>query len=52
MCISRKRREFGAPIKFADQSEKRMKDSTVECLPFEDETYSVKKYELDIGIQV
>ncbi|CAB3993991.1 WD repeat-containing 63-like, partial [Paramuricea clavata] len=51
MCISRKRSEFGAPVKFADQSEKVMKDATVECLPFEDETYSLKKFELDIGIQ-
>ena len=52
ICISRKRCEFGAPVKFADQNDKVMKDATVECLPFEDESYSLKKVELDIGIQV
>ena len=50
--ISRKRREFGAPIFFSDRNVSDVKDGLVECPSFEDDNYSLMKTELDKGIQV
>ena len=50
--ISRKRREFGAPIFFSDRNVSDVKDGLVECPSFEDDNYSLMKKELDKGIQV
>ena len=50
--ISRKRCEFGAPVKFGDQNTAAMREPIINCEPYEDESCSLKKYELDVGIQV
>ena len=50
--ISRKRREFGAPVYFSDRNVSDAKDGFVECPSYEDESYGVLKKELDKGIQV
>ena len=50
--ISRKRCEFGAPVKFGDQNTVAMREPIINCEPYEDESCILKKYELDVGIQV
>ena len=50
--ISRKRREFGAPVFFSDRNVSDAKDGFVECPSYEDESYGLLKKELDKGIQV
>ena len=50
--ISRKRREFGAPVTFGDRNVSDAKDGFVECPSYEDEGYGLLKKELDKGIQV
>ncbi|XP_064605528.1 dynein axonemal intermediate chain 3-like [Liolophura sinensis] len=51
MSIRRVRREFGAPISFSDRNVADAKDGYVECLPFEDKTFDLKRLELDKSIQ-
>ncbi|KAK2569985.1 Dynein axonemal intermediate chain 3 [Acropora cervicornis] len=49
--ISRKRREFGAPVHFSDRNVSDAKDGFVECPSYEDESYGLMRKELDKGIQ-
>ncbi|NXR61545.1 WDR63 protein, partial [Rhadina sibilatrix] len=50
--ISRVRRKFGAPITFSDKNASDEKDSYAECTAYEDETFSIKMLERDVGVQV
>lgn len=50
--ISRKRSEFGAPVKFSDQNASRVKDSYIECTAYSDKNFIVKQLEKDVGMQV
>ena len=50
--ISRKRREFGAPVFLSDRNVSDAKDGFVECPSFDDDSYGLLKKELDKGIQV
>ncbi|CAH3189610.1 unnamed protein product, partial [Porites evermanni] len=49
--ISRKRREFGAPVFLSDRNVSDAKDGFVECPSFDDDSYGLLKKELDKGIQ-
>ncbi|XP_033096889.1 WD repeat-containing protein 63-like [Anneissia japonica] len=49
--LRRIRREFGAPIKFSDRGPDDAKDGYIECTPYEDKNFSVKKIELDKSVQ-
>ncbi|KFV59437.1 WD repeat-containing protein 63, partial [Tyto alba] len=50
--ISRVRRKFGAPITFTDKNASHVKDGYIECTSYEDKTFSIKKLEKDVGIQM
>ncbi|NWT68187.1 WDR63 protein, partial [Prunella himalayana] len=50
--ISRVRRKFGAPITFTDKNAADEKDSYAECTAYEDDTFSIKMLERDVGVQV
>ncbi|KAM7100196.1 dynein axonemal intermediate chain 3 isoform 2-T3 [Molossus nigricans] len=50
--ISRKRREFGAPIKFSDQNASSVKDAYIECIAYPDRNFVIKQLERDVGMQV
>ena len=50
--ISRKRREFGAPVRFSDRNVSDAKDGLIECPSYDDESYGLLKKELDKAIQV
>ena len=50
--ISRKRREFGAPVAFSDRNVSDAKDGFVECPSYDDDGHGLLKKELDKGIQV
>ncbi|XP_066048637.1 dynein axonemal intermediate chain 3 isoform X2 [Chamaea fasciata] len=50
--ISRVRRKFGAPITFTDKNVSDDKDSYAECTAYEDDTFSIKMLERDVGVQV
>ncbi|XP_008590573.1 PREDICTED: WD repeat-containing protein 63-like, partial [Galeopterus variegatus] len=50
--ISRKRSEFGAPIKFSDQNASSVKDAYVECTAYPDKNFTLKLLEKDVGMQV
>lgn len=49
--ISRVRRKFGAPITFTDKNASDDKDSYAECTSYEDNTFSIKMIERDVGVQ-
>lgn len=49
--ISRKRREFGAPVFLSERNVSDAKDGFVECPSFDDDSYGLLKKELDKGIQ-
>ncbi|NWV84831.1 WDR63 protein, partial [Dasyornis broadbenti] len=49
--ISRVRRKFGAPITFTDKNASDDKDSYAECTSYEDNTFSIKMLERDVGLQ-
>ncbi|KAM5256212.1 dynein axonemal intermediate chain 3 [Ctenodactylus gundi] len=49
--ISRKRRDFGAPIKFSDQNASSVKDAYIECIAYPDHNFTLKQLEKDIGMQ-
>ena len=52
MEISRKRREFGAAFKLSDKdSQELWNSSQMECRPFKDPNFELKRLEHDIGIQ-
>uniref|UniRef100_A0A8C3P0D2 WD repeat domain 63 n=1 Tax=Cyanoderma ruficeps TaxID=181631 RepID=A0A8C3P0D2_9PASS len=50
--ISRVRRKFGAPITFSDKNVSDDKDSYAECTAYEDDAFSIKMLERDVGVQV
>ncbi|KFV17009.1 WD repeat-containing protein 63, partial [Tauraco erythrolophus] len=50
--ISRVRRKFGAPITFTDKNASHVKDSYIECTPYQDKTFSIKRLEKDVGVQM
>uniref|UniRef100_A0A673TEL3 Dynein axonemal intermediate chain 3 n=1 Tax=Suricata suricatta TaxID=37032 RepID=A0A673TEL3_SURSU len=50
--ISRKRREFGTPIKFRDQNASSVKDAYIECTAYSDKNFIIKQLEKDVGMQV
>ncbi|KAM8790422.1 dynein axonemal intermediate chain 3 isoform 2-T2 [Rhynchonycteris naso] len=50
--ISRKRSEFGAPIKFSDQNASSVKDAYIECTTYPDKNFVIKQLEKDVGMQV
>ena len=52
MMARRVRREFGAPYHFTDRNVADAKDGHVECSPYQDGSYDLKKIELDKGTQV
>lgn len=52
MSVQRVRREFGAPVTFADRNAGDVKDGYIECAPYEDKAFDLKRMELDKGIQV
>ncbi|NWS35849.1 WDR63 protein, partial [Polioptila caerulea] len=50
--ISRVRSKFGAPITFTDKNASDDKDSYAECTAYEDNTFSIKMLERDVGVQM
>ncbi|XP_038167661.1 dynein intermediate chain 3, axonemal isoform X1 [Arvicola amphibius] len=50
--ISRKRRQFGAPVTFRDQNASSVKDAYIECASYLDKNYTLTQAEKDIGLQV
>ncbi|XP_037682675.1 dynein intermediate chain 3, axonemal isoform X2 [Choloepus didactylus] len=50
--ISRKRSEFGSPIKFRDQNASSVKDGYIECTSYPDKNFTIKQLEKDVGMQV
>ncbi|XP_007944383.1 dynein axonemal intermediate chain 3 [Orycteropus afer afer] len=50
--ITRKRSEFGAPIKFSDHNASSVKDTYIECTAYPDKNFTVKQLEKDVGMQV
>ncbi|NXY27427.1 WDR63 protein, partial [Pomatorhinus ruficollis] len=50
--MSRVRRKFGAPITFTDKNVSDDKDSYAECTAYQDDTFSIKMLERDVGVQV
>ena len=52
VTISRKRREFGAPYKFSDKdSQELWNSSQMECRPFKDPNFELKRLEREVGVQ-
>ncbi|KAM6217081.1 dynein axonemal intermediate chain 3 [Rhynchocyon petersi] len=49
--ISRKRREFGAPIHFSDHNASSIKGTYSECTAYQDKNFTVKKLEKDVAMQ-
>lgn len=50
--MSRARRKFGAPITFTDKNASDDKDSYAECTAYQDDTFSIKMLERDVGVQM
>ncbi|EPQ12902.1 WD repeat-containing protein 63 [Myotis brandtii] len=50
--ISRKRADFGAPIKFSDHNASSVKDAYIECTAYPDKNFVIKQLEKDVGMQV
>ncbi|NWW34851.1 WDR63 protein, partial [Panurus biarmicus] len=50
--VSRARRKFGAPITFTDRNASDDKESYAECTAYEDDTFSIKMLERDVGVQI
>ncbi|KAK3092104.1 hypothetical protein FSP39_025223 [Pinctada imbricata] len=51
VSVKRIRKEFGAPYRFQDRNVSDAKDGYIECLPYDDRTFELKKIELDKSIQ-
>lgn len=52
VTIARKRREFSAPYKFSDKdSQDLWNSSQMECRPFKDPNFELKRLERDVGTQ-
>ncbi|XP_009958347.1 PREDICTED: WD repeat-containing protein 63, partial [Leptosomus discolor] len=50
--FSRARRQFGAPITLTDRNASHVEGSYVECTSYQDKTFSIKKTEKDVGVQM
>lgn len=50
--VQKIRREFGAPVKFADRNVSDAKDGYIECTSYEDKMFDVTRIEVEKGIQV
>lgn len=50
--ISRKRGDFGAPVKFSDHNASSVKDGYIECTSYPDKNFVIKQMEKDVGMQV
>lgn len=50
--VKRKRREFGAYVKFSDRNVADSKDAYQECTPYEDTSFGMKTIELSKATQV
>lgn len=50
--ISRKRGDFGAPVKFSDHNASSVKDGYIECASYPDKNFVIKQMEKDVGMQV
>ncbi|NXN85767.1 WDR63 protein, partial [Bombycilla garrulus] len=50
--IARVRRKFGAPITFTDKNVSDDKNMYAECTAYEDDTFSIKMLERDVGVQM
>ncbi|XP_023787918.1 WD repeat-containing protein 63 isoform X1 [Cyanistes caeruleus] len=50
--VSRVRRMFGAPITFTDKNASDDKEMYAECTAYEDDTFSIKMLERDVGVQM
>lgn len=44
--------KFGAPITLTDRNASHVKDSYVECISYQDKTFSIKVLEKDVGVQM
>ncbi|PIK53480.1 WD repeat-containing protein 63 [Apostichopus japonicus] len=51
ITIRRARREFGGALSFSDRNADDAKDGYIECVPFEDKSFSLKIMELDKDVQ-
>lgn len=49
--ISRKRRQFGAPVSFSDQNASSVKDAYIECTAYPDKNFTLTQLEKDVGMQ-
>ena len=49
--ISRKRCDFGAPLKFSDQNASSVKDGYIECTAYPDRNFVIKQLEKDVAMQ-
>ena len=52
VSVKRLRRHFGAPYTFKDRNSGDTKQSVIECLPYDDRSFDLKKAELTTATQV
>ena len=52
VSVKRLRKYFGAPCSFTNRNSGETKQSVIECLPYEDRGFDLKRVELDHGTQV
>ncbi|NXU72278.1 WDR63 protein, partial [Oreotrochilus melanogaster] len=50
--ISRVRRKFGAPITFSDTNASHVKENYIECMSYQDKTFSNKILQKDMSVQM
>lgn len=50
--ISRKRSQFGVPVKFSDQNASAVKDAYIECTAYPDKNFTLQHLEKEVGMQV
>lgn len=51
VSVRRIRREFGAPVQFADRNVGDVKDGAIDCVSYEDNNFDIKRIELDKAVQ-
>lgn len=52
VSVKRIRREFGAVCTFSDRNVDKVKDGIIDCPPYEEKSFDLKRMELDRGVQV
>ncbi|NWV00483.1 WDR63 protein, partial [Upupa epops] len=50
--ISRAYSKFGAPVTFTDRNASLVEGSYIECTSYQDKTFSIKRLEKDVGLQM